>query len=149
MRERVLTLPDEVCTVSKDCSTDCRNLSTFFQLPPHLARSSPRAAGPMTEQAMRAAHNREAACSARGRRARQVPSSLARSPAASLPELSTSPMRWPGNSSMEKARGDFSPAMDPPPQLRGGIAVLGVKNRRFWCEIDWNHPKIRTSVSKW
>nr|BAC05637.1 OJ1005_B10.1 [Oryza sativa Japonica Group] len=37
--------PEEVWTVPDDCSTDCRNLSTFFQLPLHLSRSSPRVAG--------------------------------------------------------------------------------------------------------
>lgn len=107
-------LPDEVSTVPDDCSTDCRNLSTLFQLPPHLSSSSPRAAGPMAANAARAAQSLDAAYSASGLSARQVASSLARSAAASPPEVRTSPMRWPGSSSMENARGAFSPAMDPP-----------------------------------
>jgi len=108
-------LPDDVATAPDDCSTDCRNLSTFFQLPPHRSSSSPLVAGPMAANAGRATQSLDAANSASGLSARQVASSLARSAAASLPEVRTSPTRWPGSSSMENARDAFSPAMDPPP----------------------------------
>jgi hypothetical protein len=126
---RILTLPDKVWTVPEDCSTDCRNLSTFFQLSPHLPSSSALPAGPMTANAGWAAQSLEVANSARGLSARQVASSLARSAAASVPEVSTSPTRWPGSSTMENARGAFSPAMDPaaragPSDGPGSIVII-------------------------
>jgi hypothetical protein len=75
-----------------------------------------------------------------------VSSSLARSAAASLPEVRTSPMRCPGSSSIKKARGDFSPAMDPrPQQRRDSSAIPGAELwLPLWSRIGRNHPTIRT-----
>lgn len=126
--DNFLSLAKKIAVGMPDvCSINCRNLSTFFQVPLHKSRRSLRAAGPMATKA-RAVQSLEVAYSASGLRAQQVALSVARSAASRRAEVRTSPTKWHESSSMETEHGAFSPVMDPPAPESWRSRELGLKS---------------------
>lgn len=113
--QRSSTLPADVSTVPEDCSTDCKNLRTFFQFPPQRSRRSFRAFGCKEVKIECAWQMWNAANSTIDRNLpgqipwlplniRHVVSKHARSAAPRWPELNISRIKCAGSSSIENVR---------------------------------------------
>lgn len=113
--KKCYTLPDDVSTLLEECSTDCKNLRTFFQFPPQRSSSLVRAVGGKELNKECALQRWNAAISTMDwnlsgkspwspQNIRQVASKHARSAAPRWPELSISRIRWAGSSSIQTAR---------------------------------------------